>query len=37
MIRLALLGCGEHSRSSHAAPLAGTLRNPGDGLVATVT
>ena len=22
MIRLALLGCGEHSRSSHAAPLA---------------
>jgi predicted dehydrogenase len=31
MIRLALLGCGEHSRSSHAAPLARySARNPGD-------
>ena len=31
MIRLALLGCGEHSRSSHAAPLARYVaQNPGD-------
>jgi predicted dehydrogenase len=31
MIRLALLGCGEHSRSSHAAPLARyAQRNPGE-------
>ena len=31
MIRLALLGCGEHSRSSHAAPLARYARqNPGE-------
>jgi predicted dehydrogenase len=31
MIRLALLGCGEHSRSSHAAPLARyAVQNPGD-------
>ena len=31
MIRLALLGCGEHSRSSHAAPLARyATRNPGE-------
>jgi myo-inositol 2-dehydrogenase / D-chiro-inositol 1-dehydrogenase len=31
MIRLALLGCGEHSRSSHAAPLARyAAQNPGD-------
>ena len=31
MIRLALLGCGEHSRSSHAAPLARYAKqNPGD-------
>jgi predicted dehydrogenase len=30
MIRLALLGCGEHSRSSHAAPLARyAAANPG--------
>lgn len=30
MIRLALLGCGEHSRSSHAAPLARyAAQNPG--------
>ncbi len=30
MIRLALLGCGEHSRISHAAPLARYVRqNPG--------
>ena len=37
MIRLALLGCGEHSRSSHAAPLARyAAQNPGDiELVAT--
>jgi predicted dehydrogenase len=37
MIRLALLGCGEHSRSSHAAPLARyAAENPGDiELVAT--
>jgi predicted dehydrogenase len=31
MIRLALLGCGEHSRSSHAAPLARYAQNnPGE-------
>lgn len=31
MIRLALLGCGEHSRSSHAAPLARyAAQNPGE-------
>jgi predicted dehydrogenase len=31
MIRLALLGCGEHSRSSHASPLARyAAQNPGD-------
>jgi myo-inositol 2-dehydrogenase / D-chiro-inositol 1-dehydrogenase len=31
MIRLALLGCGEHSRSSHAAPLARyASQNPGE-------
>ena len=31
MIRLALLGCGEHSRSSHATPLARYARlNPGE-------
>ena len=31
MIRLALLGCGEHSRSSHAAPLARyAAQNPAD-------
>ncbi len=31
MIRLALLGCGEHSRGSHAAPLARyAARNPGE-------
>ena len=31
MIHLALLGCGEHSRSSHAAPLARyAAQNPGD-------
>jgi predicted dehydrogenase len=31
MIHLALLGCGEHSRSSHAAPLARYVaQNPGD-------
>ena len=31
MIRLALLGCGEHSRISHAAPLARyAAQNPGD-------
>lgn len=31
MIRLALLGCGEHSRSSHAAPLARyAAQNPGN-------
>jgi predicted dehydrogenase len=31
MIRLALLGCGEHSRSSHATPLARyAAQNPGD-------
>ena len=31
MIRLALLGCGEHSRSSHAAPLARyAVEHPGD-------
>src|SRR6266550_227028 len=37
MIRLALLGCGEHSRSSHATPLARyAARHPGDiELVAT--
>ena len=37
MIRLALLGCGEHSRSSHAAPLARyATQNPGEiELVAT--
>jgi predicted dehydrogenase len=37
MIRLALLGCGEHSRSSHASPLARyAAQNPGDiELVAT--
>jgi predicted dehydrogenase len=37
MIRLALLGCGEHSRSSHAAPLARyVVQNPGEiELVAT--
>jgi len=37
MIRLALVGCGEHSRSSHAAPLARYAReNNGDlELVAT--
>src|SRR2546428_2790568 len=37
MIRLALLGCGEHSRSSHAAPLARyAAQHPGDiELVAT--
>jgi predicted dehydrogenase len=30
MIRLALLGCGDHSRSSHAAPLARyAAQNPG--------
>jgi predicted dehydrogenase len=30
MIRLALLGCGEHSRNSHAAPLARyAAQNPG--------
>src|SRR6266404_5490580 len=31
MMQLALLGCGEHSRSSHAAPLARyAAQNPGD-------
>jgi len=31
MIRLALLGCGEHSRSSHATPLARyAAQNPGE-------
>jgi len=31
MIRIALLGCGEHSKTSHAAPLARyAARNPGD-------
>src|SRR6185295_14529476 len=37
MIRLALVGCGEHSRISHATPLARyAARNPGDlELVAT--
>jgi len=31
MIRLALLGCGEHSKSSHATPLARyAAQNPGD-------
>ena len=31
MIRLALLGCGEHSRGSHAAPLARYgVQNPGE-------
>ena len=31
MIRFALLGCGEHSRSSHAAPLARyAAQNPGE-------
>jgi predicted dehydrogenase len=31
MIQMALLGCGEHSRSSHAAPLARyAAQNPGD-------
>jgi predicted dehydrogenase len=31
MIRLALLGCGEHSRSSHAAPLVRyAAQNPGE-------
>lgn len=31
MIRLALLGCGEHSKSSHAAPLARyAAQNPGE-------
>src|SRR5882724_4376658 len=37
MIRLALVGCGEHSRSNHAAPLARyATENPGDlELVAT--
>ena len=31
MIRLVLLGCGEHSRNSHAAPLARyAAQNPGE-------
>ena len=31
LIRLALIGCGEHSRSSHAAPLARyAAQNPGE-------
>src|SRR6267154_2784526 len=31
MIRLVLLGCGEHSRTSHAAPLARyVVQNPGE-------
>ena len=31
MIRIALVGCGEHSRSSHAAPLARySSQNPGE-------
>ena len=31
MIRLALVGCGEHSRTSHATPLARyAALNPGD-------
>lgn len=31
MIRIALVGCGEHSRSSHAAPLARyATQNPGE-------
>ena len=31
MIRLALVGCGEHSRGSHAAPLARySMENPGE-------
>src|SRR5882724_4551432 len=31
MMQLALLGCGEHSRNSHAAPLARyAAQNPGD-------
>ncbi|MEO8434764.1 MAG: Gfo/Idh/MocA family oxidoreductase [Pyrinomonadaceae bacterium] len=31
MVRLALVGCGEHSRSSHAAPLARyAARHPGE-------